>query len=101
MSYTIISLDKNNKIALTPIQLRIFEELVSGQMVSRKDLVKRLNTARTTIYDNLAKLQNIKIDGAHLIMHFSKYDDTRTRGRPIVYWYIPRIVLQKIRREKW
>ena len=47
----------------------------------RKELVKGLGTPRTTVYDNLLKLQKRK-----LIEKFTK--NNGLRGRPVVKWRI-------------
>ncbi len=65
---------------LTPIQLRLIEILQNGP-ASRKTLVKELNTPRTTIYDNLLKLQKRKV-----VEKFG--DNNGERGRPLVYWQL-------------
>ncbi len=80
---------------LTPIQVRIFNELSHGKSLSREVLVNTLNTPRTTIYDNLIKLQNKK-----LVLKFSKKNTDRpVWGRPLVLWYIPRHILKEINNE--
>lgn len=58
-----ITIDKfyDTKSYLTPIQLRLIEVLRNGP-ACRKALVKKLNTPRTTIYDNLLKLQKRKLE---------------------------------------
>ena len=66
------------KSYFTPIQLRLIEILQNGP-ASRETLVKKLNTPRTTIYDNLLKLQKRK-----LVEKFR--DNNGERGRPLVYW---------------
>jgi len=63
---------------LTPIQTRIFDEL-HGKDLPRRELVRILKTARTTIYDNLVKLQKKK-----LVEKYSK--NNGIRGRPLVLW---------------
>nr|BDI55172.1 MAG: DNA-binding protein, wHTH [uncultured archaeon] len=77
--------------SMTPIQLTIFTELTYGKFLTRKDLVAILKTPRTTIYDNLLKLKNNKLVGK-----FSKQNGIR--GRPVVYWFIPKEVLKQIRK---
>ena len=66
---------------LSPIQHNLLKTLEKTGPTTRKDLVKHLNTARTTIYDNLVKLQKRK-----LIEKFSRNDGKR--GRPLVLWTI-------------
>lgn len=44
-------------------------------------LVKEMNTPRTTIYDNLLKLQKRKITE-------KSRDHNGERGRPLVYWQL-------------
>ncbi|MFW9822698.1 MAG: MarR family transcriptional regulator [Candidatus Thorarchaeota archaeon] len=70
-----------SKDFLTPIQHNLLKMLETTGPSTRKDLVKHLNTARTTIYDNLVKLQKRK-----LIEKFSRTDGKR--GRPLVFWKI-------------
>ena len=81
---------------LTPIQTRIFNELCHGDL-TRQDLVETLETPRTTIYNNLVKLQKKK-----LVLKFVKQAKSSERpiwGRPQVYWYIPIYILKSIRKE--
>ena len=66
---------------LSPIQQNLLKTLETTGPSTRKYLVKHLNTARTTIYDNLMKLQKRK-----LIEKFSRTDGRR--GRPLVFWKI-------------
>ena len=74
---------------MTLIQQHIFEELSHGKSLTRRDLVKNLDKPRTTIYDNLLKLQNKK-----LVMKFSR--NNGGRGRPVVLWYIPKHILKNL-----
>ena len=46
----------NSKEYLTPIQSNLINKLRNNGPITRKDLVKILNSPRTTIYDNLLKL---------------------------------------------
>ena len=69
------------KNLLSPIQNNLLKTLEKTGPSTRKELVKQLNTARTTIYDNLIKLQKRK-----LIEKFSRNDGKR--GRPLVFWKI-------------
>ena len=68
-----------SKDFLSPIQYNLLKTLDMVGPSTRKDLVKQLNTPRTTIYDNLVKLQKRK-----LIEKFSRIDGKR--GRPLVLW---------------
>ncbi len=70
-----------SKDFLSPIQHNLLKPLDRTGPTTRKDLVKQLNTARTTIYDNLIKLQKRR-----LIEKFSRNDVKR--GRPLVFWKI-------------
>jgi len=76
-----VSLDKefDSKVYLTPIQHSLVKTLQNIGPLSRSELVKELDTPRTTIYDNLLKLQKIK-----LIEKFSR--NNGKRGRPLVFW---------------
>ena len=68
-----------SKEYLTPIQYNLIKTLQNGGPYTRKALVKELNTPRTTIYDNLLKLQKRKF-----IEKFSR--NNGMRGRPLVFW---------------
>ena len=58
MANTVINnRDFNSKDYLTPIQSNLINKLRNFGPTTRKDLVKILNSPRTTIYDNLLKLQ--------------------------------------------
>ena len=64
---------------LSPIQFNLIKTLENTGPLTRKDLVRQLKTPRTTIYDNLLKLQMRK-----LIEKYSRNDEKR--GRPFVLW---------------
>jgi predicted ArsR family transcriptional regulator len=64
---------------LTPIQYNLIKKLQTSGPSTRRDLVKVLNSPRTTIYDNLLKLQKRK-----LIEKYTR--NSGTRGRPLVFW---------------
>ena len=66
---------------LTPIQDNLLKFLDHTGPTTRSDLVKQLGTPRTTIYDNLLKLQKRK-----LIEKYTR--NNGKRGRPLVYWQI-------------
>lgn len=66
---------------ITPIRYNIIKALVNEGPLTRRDLVKRLNKPRTTVYDNLFKLYKQKL--------VKRFDSTeRKRGRPLVFWKI-------------
>ncbi len=75
----IIEKFSKSKDFLSPIQYNLLKTLDMVGASTRKNLVKQLNTPRTTIYDNLVKLQKRK-----LIEKFSRIDGKR--GRPLVFW---------------
>jgi uncharacterized membrane protein len=82
MVNTVISnSDFNSKEYLTPIQSNLINKLRNFGPTTRKDLVKILNNPRTTIYDNLLKLQKRK-----LIEKFTR--NNGMRGRPLVFWKV-------------
>ena len=71
----------NSKEYLTPIQSNLIKKLRYSGPITRRDLVKILNSPRTTIYDNLLKLQKRK-----LIEKFTR--NNGMRGRPLVFWKV-------------
>jgi len=64
---------------LTPIQRDLLKILEEKGSTKRAVFVRLLKKSRTTIYDNLPKLQKRKI-----IERFSF--NNGLRGRPVVYW---------------
>jgi predicted ArsR family transcriptional regulator len=70
-----------SKEFLSPIQNNLIKTLKNVGPLTRRDLVKQLQTPRTTIYDNLIKLQERKV-----IEKFTRND--RKRGRPLVFWKV-------------
>ncbi len=66
---------------VSPIQNNLIKTLEKNGPLTRKELVNELKTARTTIYDNLIKLQKQK-----MIEKFTRNDGKR--GRPLVFWKI-------------
>jgi len=75
----VIKDDISSKEYLTPIQYNLIKNLQDIGPSTRRDLVKVLNSPRTTIYDNLLKLQKRK-----LIEKFTR--NNGMRGRPLVFW---------------
>jgi predicted ArsR family transcriptional regulator len=71
--------DFENKDFFTPLQNSLIEVLENDGPSTRRELVKLLKTPRTTIYDNLLKLQKKMI-----IEKFSR--NNGRRGRPLVFW---------------
>jgi len=66
---------------LSPLQYNLIKTLKNDGPLTRKQLVNELKTPRTTIYDNLVKLQKQKA-----VEKFSR--NNGKRGRPRVYWKI-------------
>ncbi|MFX0059885.1 MAG: helix-turn-helix domain-containing protein [Candidatus Heimdallarchaeota archaeon] len=82
MGENLIIEDKfESKEFLTPLQHNLIKTLQSNGPITRRELVKYLNIPRTTIYDNLLKLQKRKI-----IEKFTR--NNGKRGRPLVFWKI-------------
>jgi predicted ArsR family transcriptional regulator len=80
-SKNVLGKDFESNYNLTPIQNNLVKTLHEEGPLTRRELVKQLMTPRTTIYDNLLKLQKRKF--------IEK--DTRNngkRGRPQVVWKI-------------
>ena len=69
----------NSNYNLTPIQNNLIKTLNEVGPLTRRELVRKLNTPRTTIYDNLLKLQKRKV-----IEKFTR--NNGKRGRPLVVW---------------
>lgn len=65
----------------SPIQDKILERLEVSGSLTRRDLVRVLNIPRTTIYDNLVKLEKRK-----LVEKISRSNGNR--GRPLIFWKI-------------
>ena len=65
------------------IQNIIIELWKNGPM-NRRQLVNNLGNPRTTIFDNLAKLQKMNV-----VSKFAK--NNGARGRPIIYWKLNNI----------
>ena len=76
---TVIEQFSNSKEYISPIQHNLMKTLEKSGPLTRKELVNELKTARTTIYDNLIKLQKQK-----MIEKFTRNDGKR--GRPLVFW---------------
>lgn len=71
----------DSRVYLLPIQVNILKTLIKQGPMARRDLVKQLKTPRTTIYDNLNKLQKKRV-----VEKFTRNDGTR--GRPLVFWKV-------------
>ena len=71
----------NSKEYLSPIQYNLIKILAKTGPLTRRDLVNQLRTPRTTIYDNLIKLQKRR-----MVEKFTRNDGKR--GRPLVLWKI-------------
>jgi len=73
-------------VSLSDTQKRILVALLHASNnneigLTRDRLMDKLNLARTTVYDNLFKLRNLKIIDKTLL-------HKETRGRPLVLWYL-------------
>lgn len=64
---------------LSAIQDDIINALESNGPMTRSDLVRELNAPRTTIFDNLIKLQGFK-----RVQKFTRSNGKR--GRPLTFW---------------
>lgn len=82
MSKNIVALFKNS---ITPLQYNILKLLDKHEALTRKQMVEMLITPRTTIYDNLVKLEKKKY-----VEKFSRKENN-TKGRALVYWKINNI----------
>lgn len=63
----------------SPLQKELIAVLEKNGPMTRADLVKSVDSPRTTVYDNLMRLQNY-----NLIKKFSR--PTNARGRPLVFF---------------
>lgn len=66
---------------LSPIQNNLIRLLKNDGPLTRKQIVNQLDTPRTTVFDNLTKLQKRRV-----VEKFSR--NNGKRGRPKVYWRI-------------
>ncbi|MFX1365844.1 MAG: helix-turn-helix domain-containing protein [Promethearchaeota archaeon] len=66
---------------LSPIQYVLFKTLEKIGPITRRELAKKLEIPRTTVYDNLLKLQKRK-----LIEKYSR--NNGRRGRPLIFWKV-------------
>lgn len=71
----------NSETILSPTQNNLIKILQVNGPMTRRDLVYQLKVPRTTIYDNLIKLQKRKV-----IEKFTR--NNGKRGRPLVFWKI-------------
>lgn len=71
----------NSETILSPTQNNLIKILQVNGPMTRRDLVNQLKVPRTTIYDNLVKLQKQKV-----IEKFSR--NNGKRGRPLIFWKI-------------
>ena len=71
----------DGNILLSPIQNNLIRLLKNDGPLTRKQIVNQLDTPRTTVFDNLTKLQKRRV-----VEKFSR--NNGKRGRPKVYWRI-------------
>ena len=81
MANKLLISELERKEFFTPLQNNLIQLLESNGPITRRELVKTLKVPRTTIYDNLLKLQKKK-----MIEKFSR--SSGKRGRPLVFWRI-------------
>ncbi|TFG03624.1 MAG: MarR family transcriptional regulator [Promethearchaeota archaeon] len=81
MANELVISNLEKKDFFTPLQNNLIKILENNGPITRRELVKTLKIPRTTIYDNLLKLQKQK-----LIEKFSR--NNGRRGRPLVFWKI-------------
>lgn len=81
MANELMSSDLEKRDFFTPLQNSLITILENNGPITRRELVKTLKIPRTTIYDNLLKLQKKK-----MIEKFSR--NNGRRGRPLVFWRI-------------
>lgn len=67
--------------SLSSLQYQIIRILETKGPMTRNEIVKELKSPRTTIYDNLARLQRLNI-----LQKFNR--NNGMIGRPVVYWQI-------------
>ena len=72
---------KNFIAILSSLQCQIIRILENNGPMTRNEIVKDLKTARTTIYDNLVKLERLEII-------FKNSINNGMIGRPMVYWQL-------------
>ena len=66
---------------ISPIQSDLIKTLEDKGPLTRDQLVLHMNKPRTTIYDNLIKLQKRKVIQKHI-------KNNGDRGRPLVFWHL-------------
>ncbi len=66
---------------ISPIQNFLIKTLKNNGPLTRRELVSKLNIPRTTVYDNLIKLQK-----ENIVKKFSR--NNGKKGRPKIYWEI-------------
>ncbi len=66
-------------LMFSPLQRELLNVLEKRGPMTRSDLVKSVQHPRTTVYDNLTRLQNHQ-----LIRKYSR--PTNSRGRPLVFF---------------
>ena len=68
-----------NGLMFSPLQLELIDLLEKNGPLTRNNIVKLVGYPRTTVYDNLMRLEE-----HNLIKKFSR--PTNTRGRPLVFF---------------
>lgn len=80
MKNRMVNLSKfEDSLMFSPLQINLLNTLEKEGPQTRADLVSKIDSPRTTIYDNLTRLQN-----HNLVRKFSR--PTNSRGRPLVFF---------------
>lgn len=70
-----------DELMFSPLQIELMKLLKDNGPMTRSEMVKETGKSRTTIYDNLMRLQK-----HNLVKKFSR--PRNIRGRPLVYFKI-------------
>ena len=81
-------MEMKDVLGLSPLEQELLEVL-SEKPMTRGAIVQILERPRTTVYDNLKRLQN-----KDLVFKWTKY--TNTRGRPEVFFNLTDMPIQKL-----
>ena len=71
-------------LMFSPLQIKLMNTLEKEGPLTRTDLMNKVDSPRTTIYDNLTRLEN-----HNLVRKFSR--PTNSRGRPLVFFKLTEV----------